>query len=210
MRPVNLLPSAERRDRLEVLKTASTPALAFAGSTIALVAVLVAGFLFEHAQLSGKRRTLDSLQAELTVTPPPRRPSDRGTQLVQDKNKRVVALNKALTGRVAWDRVFRDLSSVLPGDVWLSRVKAAAPSVSTTTTTSSSSGSSSATSGEQPFVLEGYAYSQEGVARLLARLEVVPDLANVHLTNTDTTEIATRPIITFKIQADVRAPGGPA
>src|SRR5919204_6732287 len=143
MRPVNLLPSAERRDRLEVLKTASTPALAFAGSTIALVAVLVAGFLFEHAQLSGKRRTLDSLQAELTATPPPRRPSDRGTQLVQDKNKRVVALNKALTGRVAWDRVFRDLSSVLPGDVWLSRVKATAPNASASTTTSSSSGSSS-------------------------------------------------------------------
>ena len=211
MRPVNLLPTAARRERLETFKTPSTPALAFGLGTVVLVAMLAGGFLVEHAKVSDRQRTLESLQADLSATSPPQRQSTHGQELLQDRNQRVTALNSALTGRVAWDRVFRDLSSVLPGDVWLSRLKAAAPGASTPAASGgSNSGTSSATATEQSFAMEGYAYSQEGVARLLARLEVVPDLANVQLTSTEKTEIAARPVISFKIQADIRTPGGPS
>jgi Tfp pilus assembly protein PilN len=211
MRPVNLLPADHRRDRLEAFKTTSTPALVFALGTVVLVAMLVGGFLVESAKVSDKRRTLETLQANLSAASPPQTPSAHSREVLQDKDQRVTALNNALIGRVAWDRVFRDLSSVLPGDVWLSRLKATTPGTSAPgATASSGSTSATATAGEQGFLLEGYAYSQEGVARLLARLEVVPDVTNLQLTSTEKTEIANRPVIGFKIAADVRAPEGPA
>ena len=52
--------------------------------------------------------------------------------LAADKQARVTALSAALTRRVAWDRVFRELSLVLPDDVWLVTVSAKAPVPSST------------------------------------------------------------------------------
>lgn len=205
MRPVNLLPTDYRRDRFEAFKTPSTPALVFALAAVVMVATLVGGFLVENAKVSDKQRTLAGLEADLNATTPPQRQSGRQQQLLQEKDQRVVALNTALTGRVAWDRVLRNLSSVLPGDVWLSNLKASTPG---TTPGASSSSSTPAVTGQENFLVNGYAYSQDGVARLLARLEVVPDLSNVQLQKSEKTEIGARSIISFAIQADVRLPGG--
>ena len=55
--------------------------------------------------------------------------------------------------------------------------------------------------------INGYTYSQEGVARLLARLSVLPDLTDVQLQTSALTEIGDRPVIQFTILANVRAGG---
>ena len=39
----------------------------------------------------------------------------------------MTALSAALSRRVAWDRIFRELSLVLPDDVWLATLSAKAP-----------------------------------------------------------------------------------
>jgi Tfp pilus assembly protein PilN len=210
MRPVNLLPTEYRRDRLDAFKAPSTPALVFALAAVVLVAMLVGAFLVENAKVSDKQRTLSALQAELNATTPPQRQTGRQQQLLQEKDQRVVALNEALTGRLAWDRVLRNLSSVLPRDVWLSNLKASTPGSTTTSgaTPSSSSSSASGATDQENFLVSGFAYSQDGVARLLARLEVVPDLSNVQLQKSETTDIGGRSIISFAIQADVRESGG--
>jgi len=51
----------------------------------------------------------------------------------------VTALSAALTSRVAWDRVFREFSLVLPDDVWLTTLSAKSP-ISPVTNLSTASG----------------------------------------------------------------------
>ena len=47
--------------------------------------------------------------------------------LAAEKGARVGALSAALTSRIAWDRVLRQVSLVLPEDVWLTSLSATAP-----------------------------------------------------------------------------------
>src|SRR5437763_1689666 len=56
------------------------------------------------------------------------------------------------------------------------------------------------------FVLNGYTYSQNGVARLLSRLAVVPDLRNVQLQSSALSKVGEQQIVQFTILADVVAP----
>jgi len=50
----------------------------------------------------------------------------------------------------------------------------------------------------------GYTYSQEGVARLLSRLAVVPALENVKLVSSSQATVGDQTVVNFSIQADVR------
>ena len=52
--------------------------------------------------------------------------------------------------------------------------------------------------------IQGYTYSQEGVARLLERLAVVPDLKNVQLQNSKATTLGGQNVINFTIVSDIR------
>jgi len=57
------------------------------------------------------------------------------------------------------------------------------------------------------FVINGYTYSQDGVARLLSRLNVLPDLTNVQLQTSSLTRVGTQDVVQFTILADVSPPG---
>jgi hypothetical protein len=57
-----------------------------------------------------------------------------------------------------------------------------------------------------PLSLAGYTYSQEGVARLLSRLEVIPELQDVKLISSTQATLVGRDVFSFAIQAAVRAP----
>jgi len=54
------------------------------------------------------------------------------------------------------------------------------------------------------FTLQGSTYSQASVARLLARLQVVPDLTNVQLQSSTASVIGSQRIINFTIVSDIR------
>ena len=166
---------------------------------------------YREVQLIGqdvkdRKATLASLQAELAAIPTPDA-SKVQTQnaLVADKQTRVRALNTALSRRVVWDRVFRELSLVLPDDVWLSTLAARSPvSPSLAVAPAPVTGTVAATE----FTLDGYTYSQPAVARLLTRLSVIPDLVNVQLQQSTLTKVGNAPAVHFTIVADVRSPGG--
>ena len=58
------------------------------------------------------------------------------------------------------------------------------------------------------FTIEGYTYSQVGVARLLSRLQTVPSLARVQLQSSTQELLVEREVTKFTIVADLRQPGG--
>ena len=56
-------------------------------------------------------------------------------------------------------------------------------------------------------MIQGYTYSQEDVARTLARLQLVPDLGQVSLQTSATAKLGLRDVVQFAIVAEVRTPG---
>lgn len=200
MRAVNLLPRDGRRDRR---KGTSVPVLVGAAGAVVVSAVLSMLYLNASGAVHSKQSDLDNLRAELAATPPPQAVSPTSTVLADEKKVRVTALTAALSRRVAWDRVFRELSLILPDDVWLSTLTAKSPVLSTATAAVPPAPGSPPTG----FTIQGYTYSQEAVARLLARLQVVPDLTNVQLQASTATPLGKRSIVQFTILADVRGPG---
>jgi Tfp pilus assembly protein PilN len=218
MRAVNLLPredSGRRRKRMT------------AGFQLAIVSpfvvgsLLAAGYLLASSKLNDNKTTLSALQAELAAIPPPAESPQTNAQLALQRDQRVAALGTALQARVGWDRILREISSVLPSDVWLTGLDATSPEVapvvapppSTTTTTTTTTTATTTTTpapaapvpGIAPLKISGYTYSQEGVARFLGRLSLIPELQNVRLVSSTQTLVLGRFVFQFSIQADVPA-----
>jgi len=168
-------------------------------------------FLTASAGVADNQKRRDAAAAELSATPVPAPTSAQSSALQQQKVARVTALSSALGGRLAWDRVLREFALVLPDDVWLLNLSAAAPTPAATVaadpTSSSSTSSTPTPGGTLGFNIEGYTYPHDAVARLLSRLAVGPDLEHVQLGTSEVSKVGTRTIIHFKIAAAVRAPG---
>jgi Tfp pilus assembly protein PilN len=200
VRAVNLLP---RDQGQRAIKKESLPVLVGACSGVLVAAVLGAMFMMGSGKVAAQQRKLDDLnRVYQALPPPPAGPSAAQQQLAGEQSARVSALSSALTSRVAWDRVFREFSLVLPDDVWLTSLTAKSP-VSPATNVSSSPG----TGAPSQFVIQGRTYSHDGVARLLSRLQVVPDLTNVQLMSSTLSQVGGQNIVDFSIAADIKVAG---
>jgi Tfp pilus assembly protein PilN len=177
-------------------------------AAVLLTGAMSALFLSASGTVKDKQSELASLQQELRSIPTPN-PAAVRTQsaLAADRQARVTALSAALSRRVAWDRVFRELSLVLPDDVWLATLSAKAP-VPSSAATEPAPPAPGTTAAATEFTLDGYTYSHAAVARLLSRLAVVPDLVNVQLQQSTRTKVGSANAVHFVIAADVRRPGG--
>jgi Tfp pilus assembly protein PilN len=177
--------------------------MAAVGAGAAVGAMLTGGFVVEHGKVSKREDQLTTLKAQLAAIPPPKAPPVTvRPELTAEQDARRTALDEALGQRVSWDTVLRELSLVLPEDVWLrslSAKSAAATAASTDQPTSAT---------PTGLLMSGYTYSQEGVARLLTRLALVPHLANVQLQSSSSSTLGSRSIVGFTVGADVTATGG--
>jgi len=202
---INLLPrDYARRGRQKTQWIVVVPVVV----AVLLTGVFSAMFLTASGKVKDRKSELASLQMQLGAIPTPDASKVRTQNaLAADKLARVTALNTALSRRVVWDRVFRELSLVLPDDVWLSTVSAKAP-VSSSVATPPSAPATGAAIAATGLTMDGYTYSQPAVARLLTRLSVIPDLVNVQLQQSTLTKIGSTPVVHFTIAADVRKPGG--
>jgi Tfp pilus assembly protein PilN len=203
VRAVNLLPRDDGRSKRT--KDQNAP-IAVGLALFLVVFVVIAGFyLRSSAAVQDKQNALGHAKAELAVLPPlPSGPTATETQLVGQQRDRLNALASALSRRVAWDRILREFAIVLPDDVWLTSLAATSPS-----SPASAAPAAPTAAGAAPteFVVTGYTYSQNGVARLLSRLAVVPDLRNVQLQSSALSKVGDQQIVQFTILADVAEPG---
>jgi Tfp pilus assembly protein PilN len=203
MRAVNLLP---REQGQRTIKKESLPVLIGACSGVLVAAVLGAMFMMGSGKVAAQQRKLDDLNRTYqALPPPPAGPSAAQQQLAGEQSARVSALSSALTSRVSWDRIFREFSLVLPDDVWLTSLTAKSP-LSPLTNASTASGTGS----PSQFIIQGRTYSHDGVARLLSRLQVVPDLTNVQLQSSTLAKIGDQDVVDFSIAADIKVTGAPA
>ena len=180
MRPFNLLPRDEATER--------TTRLGLAQVLVALLGLLVVaglgtGYLFMSGRVADKQAQVDDLRVQLAdLDVPSEAPADEGEDevpLASDAEARTAALAGALTGRVAWDRVLRKVTLVVPEDVWFTTVTAASPDAAAADGTAPAA--TPVEGAGDSLTIAGTARSQEAVARLLARLGVIPELTDVQL-----------------------------
>jgi Tfp pilus assembly protein PilN len=193
VRAVNLLPRDVAKRSFEAKRGVVFGGV---GGAALATAVLASMMISAGGAASSKQEELDGIRAQIAAIPTvPVIDTSEEDALAAEKGARVGALSAALAGRVAWDRVLRQVSLVLPEDVWLTKLSAAAPDP----TQAAAAGTG--------FTLTGATYSQNGVARFLSRLAVIPDLANVRLQSSQSQLLNERELVQFTILADVRPPG---
>jgi Tfp pilus assembly protein PilN len=210
MRAVNLLP----RQHVESKKRQqpnTVPLVAGIGGAVVVLA-LVGGFLLANRSVDRQRQALATAKAVLAVTPAKgvsaKTNAFRSTVLDQ-REQRSLALAAAIGKRVAWDRILRRMALVLPDDVWLTTLNGTVPLQSSTAPAAAAAAAAAATPSALPpiptaLTLQGYTYTQAGVARLLERLQVLPDLKNVQLQNSETATLNGHTVIQFTIVSDIR------
>ena len=186
MRAVNLLPLDQRAGGKSIRHEDPAVVVGSALGVVVMIA-LVASFLTAHSKASAQQTKLTAARLELAqlsekrkaeiaklkpvkstapvtpIVPPPSVTGQEATWLS--------SVSQVLGQRIAWDRLLREVSLVMPSDVSLSALTLTAPSTT------------AGTAPAQGFMITGSAYSYDSVARLLSRLALVPDLENVTLSN---------------------------
>jgi Tfp pilus assembly protein PilN len=171
MRAVNLLPKDANKGRS--ITPENLPAVVGGATGFLVVAVLAASFLSASSKVAAAQQELDAAKAQLASTPvpPAPKPAEVDTTpsvVVTEHAPRLQAVSSVMSQRIAWDRILREFSQVLPSDVWISSLSMAAPTAG-------------ATNG---FSISGTTYSYNSVARMLSRMALVPDLSGVTLQST--------------------------
>jgi len=213
MRAVNLLP----RQQVEQKRERPNPVALVAGIGGAVVLLaLVGGFLLANRSVDRQRQDLATAKAVLSATPAHHVSAQVQafrSSLLNAREQRSLALAAALGKRVAWDRVLRRMALVLPNDVWLTNVTGSVPLSPSATATPATSATPTTTPTATPtafpaaptaLTIVGTTYSQAGVARLLERLEVLPDLKNVQLQQSQASVVGTQRVINFTIVSHIR------
>jgi Tfp pilus assembly protein PilN len=202
MRAVNLLPKEIQR------QSAQKPYGPIIIGTLAVaVCALVLVKMRADAQqaIKAKHAEIDLITKQKPKENPPY--SEAQSLAFAQESPRITALDSALKTRVPWDNVLRQVSLVVPDDVYLTSLKLAAPVAADATTVVAAT--------KPGVTILGYCYSQDGVARFLARLQVVPALTHVALTSSGfaaatttggSTDTVAAGVVTFEISADVVAP----
>jgi len=133
--------------------------------------------------------------AQTPVPPAPQTPVNTAPDAVTaEQAPRLQAVSAALSQRIAWDRVLREFSMVLPNDVWILSLQMTAPA-----------GAAAATG----FTITGSTYSYDSVARMLSRMYLVPDLTGVTLASVS----GSGKLVQFSVNAGIKggvAPVAPA
>jgi Tfp pilus assembly protein PilN len=208
MRAVNLLPRQQVQQKRQAPNTVALVA-AIGGAAVLLV--LVGGFLLAQRSVDRQSAALAAAKATLAATPANKVSAQtqayRQTVLTQ-REQRSLALAAALGKRVAWDRVLRHVTLVMPNDIWLTSLTGKVPLQSEVAAIPTGTGTATTPSALPPtptaVTLAGYTYSQGGVARLLERLSVLPDLKNVQLQSSTKTQVGNHTVVNFTIVSDVR------
>jgi Tfp pilus assembly protein PilN len=216
MRAVNLLPKDANQRGKSIGDQDPAVVVGSALGVVVLIA-LVAGFLNVHSTVGAEQKKLTAARVELARLAEEKRAQTTQSKSVQqepivpvpavtaEEQPRLEAITTALSTRIAWDRILREFSLVLPSDVTLKSIALTAPASALSAATTGSPAGASA----QGLAIDGTTYSHDAVARLLSRLMLIPDLTNITLASSTASTVGG--LVDFSITAGVKgAPAPPA
>lgn len=175
MRPVNLIPAEERRGDQARSRTGPL-AYVLVGVLFAMLAG-VAALVLTSNQISDRQAELSQLKVESAAAEARAQQLSAYTKFHQVSLQRTSTIASLADSRFDWERVIRELSLVLPSDVWLTGLTGtASPAVtvdgSTTITTRASVPGPA-------LELVGCAPGQDSVARFVTALHEIDGVTRV-------------------------------
>jgi Tfp pilus assembly protein PilN len=179
MRPIDLTPSEMRQGARAPMRTGPVPYILL-GS---LVAVLlgVALLVTTGNQVSEKETEVAQLKRENAAAKQEARRLAPYVQFQSLHEQRLSTIASLANSRFDWERVIRELSLVLPADVWLTELSAAASG-------QGESGGGSGLSGGiagPAMELEGCTVGQESVARFVTALKDIDGVTRVAVASSE-------------------------
>jgi Tfp pilus assembly protein PilN len=177
MRPVNLIPPEDRRGEQAPLRTGALVYLVV-GAFVAILVGITAMVLIGN-QVSDRKDEVASLKRQDALAAAQASRVASYTQFRALSEQRLQTVNSLADSRFDWERVMRELSLVLPGNVWLVNLTAsAAPGVSVGSGGGSGSGLRAAAAGPA-LELNGCASSQQAVAGFVTNLKDIDGVTRV-------------------------------
>ena len=176
MSQVNLLP-VEVGQRLHSRRV--TAAVVAAAAVV--IGLLLFVFSLQNSRVSDTERQLEAQQATNNRLQTQIDALRRFTEIKQQVADRQALLAQVTQGQIAWSGVLKDISSVMPGQMWLTSLNATESGATSTPQGGTEAVSGSGVVATVQFV--GTAFNQKTVALWLTRLEQVKGWANSWVTS---------------------------
>jgi Tfp pilus assembly protein PilN len=191
MRPVNLIPVEERRGEHAPMRTGPVPYLLVGALVAALVGVTA--LVLTSNQIADRKSEVTQLKREDAAATARAERLAPYTQFRSLQEQRVATVASLADSRFDWERVMRELSLILPRDVWLVSLDATV-SPEASSGASGSSGSSGAdlrSSAPGPALeIDGCASGQEAVAGFVTALKDIDGVTRVGVQSSELSEEA--------------------
>jgi Tfp pilus assembly protein PilN len=192
MRPVNLIPVEERRGEHAPMRTGPVPYL-LVGALVAALAGVVALVLTGN-QIADREGELARFKREDAAAAARAERLAPYTQFRSLQEQRVTTVASLADSRFDWERVMRELSLVLPRNVWLVDLEATASPDASTGGESSGGGSSGSDLRDSTpgpaLVIAGCASGQEAVAGFVTALKDIDGVTRVGVQSSELSEDA--------------------
>jgi Tfp pilus assembly protein PilN len=197
MKAVNLLPRTQGINGL----ANDRPKLLIAGAAVAIAAMGIWAF--------SANQSADSAAAQLRAAQVHKVVLDQQVAAlsVYSQRQQTIAsqqqvVNELAAGRTDWERLVRDVVTVLPSGVSLSAINASLPTASTAASTPTASGQSNTTA-PQGMHIAGDAFTQTEVAITLARLATIPGLGTPRLGQSQVSNSGGTNVVSFTIDIPI-------
>jgi len=177
VRPVNLIPPDQRRGDQAQLRTG--PAMYIVLGALVLLLLGVTMLVLTENRISDSRAEVATLKREDAAVAAKAKRLAAFAQFKALSEQRNATIRSLADSRFDWERVMRELSLILPSDVWLTDLTASAtPSGATGSEGGSSSGLRGAIAGPA-LELNGCAIGQEAVASFVTVLKDIDGVTRV-------------------------------
>jgi Tfp pilus assembly protein PilN len=187
MRPVNLIPPEDRRGGSAPLRTGPLPYVVL-GALVALLAGITALVLTGN-QVAEREGEVAKLEREDTRAEAKAQRLATYTEFRAMSEQRVATVSDLADSRFDWERVMRELSLVLPSDVWLVGLTAtAAPGVSIEGGSGAETSAMRSAAPGPALELNGCARGQEAVAGFVTALEDIDGVTRVGIQSSELPE----------------------
>jgi Tfp pilus assembly protein PilN len=181
MRPVNLIPVEERRDRRGPMRGGPLAYIVLGALLAALGAVTL--LVVTDNQIADSKAEVTTLNSEIAAAEARAAESAAYTQFHQVSAQRAETVANLANSRFDWEKVVRQLALVMPSDVWLTNLTGTVkPGVSV------NGGASIALRDSIPgpaLQIEGCAVGQEAVANFVSRLKEIDGVTRVGMQSSE-------------------------
>ncbi len=175
MRPVNLIPSDERRGQRTAMRGGPAAYIVVGALLAALAGVTV--LVITDNQISDRKAEVAQLKQEDAVAKARAQRLAAYTQFGGVRDQRVATVTSLADSRFDWERVMRELSLILPDDVWLTSLTG---KVSPSVQIEGEANIALRSSIQGPALeLVGCASGQEAVARFVSALKDIDGVTRV-------------------------------